>query len=203
MKKITFRILSFVFLTMFAIPAFSSDVEVLEGPFKVTRTYAFENSQSKDNFVLVWKKVKDYSVDGEGHKSKEKSIWYQVQIKIYSQINSLIFQDWFSVKQNDFNELLARSEHSDVSPKDYFEKYFFDEPQTDSITVSDLSEDYLVESMKDMKKSMPLDVIKNELLEGKHAIFYYRATWFEDLRVYAYSKKIGIAVRLLNDYEKN
>lgn len=113
-----------------------------------------------------------------------------------------MFEDLFSSKEGDFNEMLERIDHAGISPKEYFEKFFFSYLGNASINNGDIDEDYLNEALKKSKNHVSFKDINGEMVKGKHPILVYIATWREDVRMFAYSKKLSAAVRLLNDYEK-
>jgi hypothetical protein len=185
---------------------FASSEELISGPYKNTFKYDFNSDNKKDDFILEWKIVKDFSYNLDTKTtSTEKYIWYQTHFQIILSDGALCHDDLFSMVESDYNNMIAMIKRKILSPKNYYRKFFSDNYNLNNIEVREIKKEEISirsirESVEYYKSNAKPEEIEKELLLGRHIVVSYVRSWYEDIGVIAFSKILGKSIWLNTFY---
>ncbi len=165
----------------------------------------FKDDGEQDTLTLTCKKVKDYSVDPDTKEkiSEKKFVWYQFHMTIVSPNHETLWDDTYSIKDEDYSGLFENFDTPFLTPAVYIKKYFsvkFNHIVNWKISKDEIDEDLIKQKIKDTKVKVRVEDVEKEILTGKHTVVFYRGDWAVDLRQAVYSKKLRSAVGLACPY---
>ncbi len=187
--------------------------EALDGTFASQHDVEFDGDTKRDSLVIFWKKVLDYAASTRTReRSKGKYVWYQARMEIYSWRGNLLHRDVFSMREDDFRDMMEFAGMRNGEPKEYFDNFFTlvsDEEETHalnsiterSIRPEEVPMKHLARFIKDRGAKVSAGQVRNELLKGMHPVITYRRNWREDIAVITYSRLLDHSVWLVSPYD--
>jgi hypothetical protein len=161
------------------------------------------DSDGRPEQVKVTSEIqRDYAVNvSTGKRSAETFCWFRTHLEIRARDGNLLYQDKWSIKYNDMQDLLET--HGATGPDDYFARfgqhsgYFKSGADSVSPREADIRRDAIEWSLAAQGiKGVKPEAIVAELSRLKTIhIFMYRAEWREDIRIAAYVPSLNRMVR--------